>query len=135
MDEGVPSSSCSDPIHLEAGKIHTIKQKKKMDTLICQHCHRCAFCAPLYDSCWHNSHLPNVHWKAMLDRMIKMPGVEDYLKNAGHDVKQVKMARGAYLKHFCKRGISLLSRIRKESFQISVRFTVTEYFHQFLSFF
>ncbi len=35
--------------------------------------------------------------------MIKMPGVEDYLKTAGHDVKQVKMARAAYLKHFCKR--------------------------------
>ena len=74
-----------------------------MDTLICQHCNRCAFCAPLYDSCWYNSHLPNVHWKEMLDRMIKMPGVEGYLKNAGHDVKQVKMARAAYLKHFCKR--------------------------------
>jgi hypothetical protein len=30
-------------------------------------------------------------------------GVEDYLITAGHDVKQVKMARTAYLRNFCKR--------------------------------
>jgi hypothetical protein len=78
-------------------------QKIGMQALVCKHCHQCAFCEPLYDECWLESHLPFSLWTTKLDEKIKMPGVLGSLETAGINVKHVKKSREGYRTIFCKR--------------------------------
>ena len=97
---------CADPTHLEAGKEH-LRNKRAREKLICKHCHRCAFCRPVYDMCWSGEkpgeHLPPKHWEQVMDEIIKETTVMEVIvsKVPKGSLNKKRIMREAYRRNFC----------------------------------
>jgi hypothetical protein len=94
---------CSDPTHLEAGAEHI--RNKYGGKIKCIHCHRCAFCRPVYDMCWSGEHLPPKHWDKVMDELINDTKVMEVLilkvpKASLNKKRKIKM-REAFRQNFC----------------------------------
>ena len=101
---------CSDPQHSIAGAEYVGTRRLPKDILVCTHCHQCAFCRPRYDKCWAEGHLPPLHWKIVMDNMLKETHIMEVLttKVLKKDLSKNTKMREAYRQHFCEVLPSLL---------------------------
>ena len=95
---------CSDPQHLAAGADYIGSRRLSKDILVCTHCQKCAFCRPRYDKCWAEGHLPPLHWKIVMDNMLKETHIMEVLttKVLKKDLAKKTKMREAYRQHFCE---------------------------------